>query len=90
MTIYKYFIGLYLDYGYVIFDQACNKSFQESLESLQYNASLTLTGAIKGTWRENLYQELGLKSFQHRRLHVTFMCYYLCKPPLIIQDQIEK
>ena len=34
-TIYKYFIGLYLDYGDVIFDQAYNKSSHESLESFQ-------------------------------------------------------
>ena len=67
VTIYKYFMRPYLDYEDVIFDQAYNKSFYESLESLQYSASLVITGEIGGTSKEKLYQELGLESLQHRR-----------------------
>ena len=67
VTIYKFFIRPHNDHGDVIFDQAYNKSFHESLESLQYNASLAITGAIRGTSKEKLYQELGLESHQHRR-----------------------
>ena len=33
-------------------------------ESTQYNAALAITGAIKGTSREKLYQELGLESLK--------------------------
>ena len=62
VTIYKSFIRPHLDNGDIIFDQACNNSFHESLESLQYNALLAITGAIRGTSEENLYQELGLVS----------------------------
>ena len=31
---------------------------------MQYNAALAMTGAIRGTSREKLYQELDLKSLQ--------------------------
>ena len=34
---------------------------------MQYNAALAITGAIRGTSREKLYQELGLESLQKRR-----------------------
>ena len=32
------------------------------LQNVQYNAALTITGAIKGTSRSKLYKELGLES----------------------------
>ena len=35
--------------------------------SLQYNAAVAITGAIRGTSREKLYQELGLESLCKRR-----------------------
>ena len=56
--IYIIFIRLDIDYGDVIFDQAYYKSFHESLESLQDNASLAITRAIRETSKEKLYQEL--------------------------------
>ena len=37
------------------------------LESVQYNAALAITGAIKGTSKERLYEELGLESLSNRR-----------------------
>ena len=66
VTIYKSFIRSHLDYGDIIFDQAFNKSFHDNLESIQYNASLTITGAIIGTSKEKLCQELGFESVQQR------------------------
>ena len=39
----------------------------KKIESLQYNAALDVTGAIRGTSREKIYQELGLESLQQRR-----------------------
>ena len=65
--LYKYFIRLHVDYGDIIYDQAYNLSFHQKLESIQYNAALALTLAIKGSPRENLYQELGLETLQLRR-----------------------
>ena len=36
------------------------------MESIQYNACLAITGAIRGTSSEKIYQELGLESLQLR------------------------
>ena len=41
-------------------------SFHQKLESVQYNVWLVITGAIRGTSEEKLYQELGLESLQLR------------------------
>ena len=60
--IYIIFIRPHLDYGDVIIDHAYNKSFHESLESLQYNASLAITRAIRGTSKQTIYQKFGLES----------------------------
>ena len=50
----------HLDYGDIIYDQTYNLSFHQKLESIQYNATLALTGAIIGSSRKQLYQELSL------------------------------
>ena len=41
-------------------------SFQQKIETIQYNGALAKTGTIRGSSREKLYQELGLKSPQQR------------------------
>ena len=76
VTIYKSFIRPHLDYGDVLYDQAFNNSFHAKMESIQYNACLTITGAIRGTSREKLYQELGLESFQLRRWYRKLCLFY--------------
>ena len=48
LKIYKSFVRPDLDYGDVIYDQYYNNSFQQKLESIQYNAALAITGAITG------------------------------------------
>ena len=58
LTIYKSLIRTHLDYSDIIYDQAYNTSFHQKLELLQYNACLAITGAIRGTSREKLYEEL--------------------------------
>ena len=47
---------------FIIYDQSFNNSFLQKIESLQYNTALAITSAIRGTLRENIYQELGLES----------------------------
>ena len=37
------------------------------METIQYNAALAITGAIRCSSREKLYQELGLETLQQRR-----------------------
>ena len=74
-TIYECFIRLHLGYGDIIYDLP-NLSFHQKLESIQYNAALALTGAIRGSSREKLYQELGLESLQLRRWYKKLYCFY--------------
>ena len=50
-----------------MYDQTFNESFHERIESIQYNAAIAITGAIRGTSSEKLYQELGLESLRSRR-----------------------
>ena len=58
------FMRPYLDYGDIIYDQAYNVSFHEKLESVQYNSALAITGTIRGTSTEKLYNELGLETLK--------------------------
>ena len=67
VTICKSLIRLHLDYGDIIYYKAFNESFHAKLESLQYNATLAITGAIRGSSTEKIYEKLGLKSLKSRR-----------------------
>ena len=49
--------------------------FVNKLESIQYNAALAITGAIKGTSKERLYGELGFESLSKRRWYRR-MCMF--------------
>ena len=79
LTIYKSFLRPHLDYGDVIYDRAFNKSFQNKLESVQYNVALAITGAIRGSSREKLYQELGLESLKAPRWYRKFCLFFKLK-----------
>ena len=61
LTIYKR--GPF-DYADVVYDRSYKSSFHEKLESIQYNAALAVTGAIRGSSSEKLHQELDLESLQ--------------------------
>ena len=47
LTMYKTFIRSQSDFADIIYDQAYSSSLHEKLESLQYNAFLKITGAIR-------------------------------------------
>ena len=49
-----------VDYGDIIYDQPQNEYFCDKFELVQYKAAIAITGAIQGTSRDKLYQELGL------------------------------
>ena len=76
ITIYKAFVRPQLDYGDILFDQTFNSSFHEKLESIQYNACLALTGAIRGSSKEKIYQELGFESLRVRRWYRKLCLFY--------------
>ena len=58
LSIDKAFLRPHLDYCDVIYDKPRN---EKNLESIQYNATLAITGAIKGTSKEKLYNKLALE-----------------------------
>ena len=51
VTVYKAFIRPHLDYGHIIYDHTYNDSFHQTIESIQYTASLAITGAKRCTAR---------------------------------------
>ena len=81
VTTYKSFIRPHLDNGDIIFDHGYNKSFHDNLDSIQYNALMAVTGAIKGTLKKNLFHQLDQQPLQHswwlRKLCTSYMIYNL-------------
>ena len=67
MTLCKSFIRPHLDIGDIAYVHPFNNSFQTKIESIPYNACLTIPCVRRGTSEERLYEELGLESLQHRR-----------------------
>ena len=64
LTIFKSFVMPHLDYVDVIYDQSYNITFHQKMKSIQYNATLAITRAIRISSKEKLYQELTLESLQ--------------------------
>ena len=62
MNFYKAFVRPHLDYGDVLFNQEFKALSHAKLESIKYNACLTLTWTMRGTSKEKLYQKLCLQS----------------------------
>ena len=69
LTIYKSFLRPHLDYRDVIY----------KLESVQYNAAIAITGAIRSSSREKLYQELGLESLKSQRWYQKLCLFFKLK-----------
>ena len=65
----------HLDYDDIIYEKAYNSSFHQKIEPVQYNACVAITGAIRGTSKEELYDELGLEALQLRRWFRK-LCYF--------------
>ena len=79
LTIYKSFRRPHLDYGDVIYGRAFKESFQSKLETVQYNPALAMTGAVRGSSREKLYQELDLESLKSRRWYRKLCLFFKLK-----------
>ena len=56
---FKAVVRPHLNYKDTLYDQDCNSSFHGLL--IQYNACLAITGDIRSTSTEKLYQEIGLE-----------------------------
>ena len=93
LTIYKSFVRPHLDYGDVVYDQTFNESFHSKLEKLQYSAALAITGAIRGSSRDKLYQELGFESLNLRKWYRKLVLFHkitLNESPSYLYDLIPK
>ena len=62
LIIQRSFIRTHLNYGDIIYDKACNASFHQSLDIIQFNLALATRGAMWGSSKRKLYQELRLES----------------------------
>ena len=65
----------------------CNK-----IESLQYNAALAITGAIRGSLKEKLYQELGFDFLSSRRWLRKLCLFYktvVSKSPIYLYNYVS-
>ena len=51
-------------------------SFQQKLESIQYNACLVITGAIQGISKEKIYPEIGSEPLQLQRWYRKIGIFY--------------
>ena len=82
-----------IDYGDIIYDQPQNESFCEKMETVQYKATLAIAGAIQGTSRDKIYQELGLESLKSRRWYKSLVCMFKImneNPPNYLINLIPK
>ena len=66
-TSNKTFVVPILHYVNIIYNKSLTKSFKSKLEMVQRDATLVITGAIKGTSRDLIYRELGLEPLTERR-----------------------
>ena len=92
LSIYKAFLRSHLDYCGVIYDKPCHEKFIGTLESIQYNATLAITGAIKGASKEKLYNELSLEYLidrQEMQRLCLFHKIFKLKSPKYLYDLIR-
>ena len=66
----------HLDYGDIIYDEAYNETCQQKFESIQYNACLALSGAIRKSSREKRYHKLGFEYLHCRRWYRKLCLFY--------------
>ena len=74
ITIFKSFIRCHADYVDIIYDRAYKTLFHQNIGSIQCNAALAITGAITGTSRQKLYQELDIKDAAIERRWCRKLC----------------
>ena len=73
-----WFFRPHLDYNNIIYDQMYNGSLQQKVEAIP--------GAIRGTAKENFFQELGLESLQYRWWYRKLCCFYEVLKNLFLKD----
>ena len=66
ITLYRSFIQPHLDYEDIIYDQPNNLNLCKKIGTCQYNTAPAITGAIRGSSKERLYQKLGFEYLSSR------------------------
>ena len=79
LTIYKSYIRPRLDFRDIIYDRPNVEKFVNNIESIQYHASLAITGGIIGTSMERIYQELELERLRQALLSEIMCLLEYCK-----------
>ena len=74
-TLYKSYIRPCMEYGNDIWSN-CTIEQKRELENLQLKAARIVTGAIKGTVHEHIYQECKWVSTYERRMRKNLVTYY--------------
>ena len=64
-----------VDYGDIAYDKAFIQSFQQKFKCIQYNAFLSITGAIRGASREKIYSELELELLHGRNCCINYVFF---------------
>ena len=59
-----------------MYDKPGNQNFENKIERVQYKACIAITGAIQGSSKERLYDELGLISLKERRWYNKLIFFY--------------
>ena len=80
--LYLTLIRPILEYGCVIFD-ACSLADTQLLESVQYNAARTCTGAIWNTNRTLLLNDMGWETLETRRKSIKLTLLFKMKNNLV-------
>ena len=89
--MYKMYVRPHLDYGDIIYHNQLTVAMN-SLESVQYQAGLIVSGCWRGTSRVKLYNELGWESLADRRAFRRFSLFYKIKAnetPSYLSDHIH-
>ena len=60
----------------IFYDKSDNENVQNEIEKVQYKACLTITGAIYGTTREKIDEELWLHLLVERRWRSKLIFFY--------------
>ena len=66
-----------------------NKSFNDIIESIQYNAAFAITGCIQGTSRDRIYNELGIMSLYDRRNFRRLVFLYKIKKNELLPNYLK-
>ena len=69
-------MSLIVDYVDVIFDKPSNATVSNRIESARCNADLGITGAIRGTSKETIYQELGFETMKEKKWFRRLCSFY--------------